>query len=266
MRIYNNELWGSRKNSLVSIITAYYNRANVIDRALNSVRNQSFRDFEYIIVDDGSIESSDDKIISYMNDVDFPCLFIKKQNGGVHTARNTGITLSRGKYIIFIDSDDELVPDSLERFVKVWTEVETSKLGYFEVKMRCKNQNGIEEGQRFPDGINDLPYAQALRIYEKIKGEHIGMRLGKVLRENLWPEPKGVKFVTEDILWCKLRKKYKSYFSNQIARVYYTDTEDSLDRAKNNNEQSFINILWNITYMLNDWRIYKTKYGKNYFR
>ena len=264
---YKNRLWDIKDDSLISVITPFFNRANVIDRALESVNKQTYRDFEYIIVDDGSIENCDAKIKAYIDSVDFPCVFLKKENGGAHTAKNCGVKKSRGRYIVFLDSDDEFVPEALERFIyEGWDKISNHDNDYFEIKMRCINQNGIEIGDRFPDGINDLPHEQALRIYENTKGEHIGMRLGDIMRMNPWPEPKGVTFVTEDILWCKLRRQYKAFFSNQIVRIYHTDSSDSLDRRKNNNTQQLINTLWNITYMLNDWNVFKVKYGKAYLK
>ncbi len=254
-----NQYWEEKTQSTVSVITPFYNRGYCLERVFKSVNNQTFRDFEYIVVDDGSAENNDSIVEAFMNSVDFPVMYIKKENGGVHTARNIAIKHSRGKYIVCIDSDDELVPEALQIMTDVWEEIpEDDRNDYFEVKFRCMNLEGGDVGPEFPDNLNSLPYDQRIKIYESIKGEHIGVRRGDIMRANPWPEPDGITFVTENVLWCVLRRKYKSYFSNKIARVYHTETTDSLTKQnrKFKSIQSLRNSCWNAAYYLNNKKVF----------
>ena len=94
-----------------SIIIPTYNRQHLISRPINSILNQTFNDYEIIIVDDGSSDNTDHLITSMQNK---KIRYIKTDNCGVAHARNTGIKLATGKYIGFLDSDDLLEKNHLE--------------------------------------------------------------------------------------------------------------------------------------------------------
>lgn len=99
----------------VSVIMATYNRGNSIKRAIDSALNQSFKNFELIIVDDGSSDNTKE-IVNNINDDRVSYYY--KENGGQSSARNYGIKKAKGKYIMFLDDDDEYVEDALERILK----------------------------------------------------------------------------------------------------------------------------------------------------
>lgn len=97
---------------MVSLIIPTYNRAPLLGRAIRSVLAQSFRNFELLIVDDSSSDNSEEVVRSFL---DSRIRYVRhKTNCGAPAARNTGIRLSRGEYIAFLDSDDELLPDKIE--------------------------------------------------------------------------------------------------------------------------------------------------------
>lgn len=99
----------------VSIIIPTYNRAHLIERAIESVLHQTYQDFELIIIDDGSTDNTDD-IINKFQKKDDRIIYLKHdRNKGGSAARNTGIKASRGEYIAFLDSDDEWLPEKLEK-------------------------------------------------------------------------------------------------------------------------------------------------------
>lgn len=255
----HNQHWKREQSPEVTVVTPFFNRGYCLERVFRSVNNQTYRNFEYIIVDDGSVENNDSIVEAFMDDVDFPVLYIKKENGGVHTARNIAIKNSRGKYIVCIDSDDELVPEALQMMTDVWMEIpEEIRDEFFEVKFRCKDMEGIHVGPAFPENLNLLPYKKRIKKYERIGSEHIGVRRGDIMRANPWPEPAGITFVTENILWCTLRRKYKSYFTNEIARIYHTEMSDSITKKNNSFKtiKTIKNTYWNVAYYLNHWDIF----------
>ncbi|MCR4347472.1 MAG: glycosyltransferase [Sulfuricaulis sp.] len=94
----------------VSIIMPTYNRADTIGRAIDSVRRQTFQDWELIIVDDGSTDGT----ASLVEGLDPRVRLIRQENAGCYVARNNGLRNSRGRYLTFIDSDDEWLPYFLE--------------------------------------------------------------------------------------------------------------------------------------------------------
>jgi len=97
----------------VSIITPTYNRAKFIKDAIDSVLDQSFSDWELLIVDDGSTDNTSELLTAYEGDTRI--YYIKQPNRGQSIARNVALSRARGKYIGFLDSDDTWYPDKLER-------------------------------------------------------------------------------------------------------------------------------------------------------
>ena len=105
----------TKYNPIVSVIIPTYNRAHLVGRAIKSVLNQTYQDFELIIVDDGSTDNTD-KIIKEFQEHDKRIKYIRhEKNKGGSAARNSGIKISRGEYIAFLDSDDEWLPRKMEK-------------------------------------------------------------------------------------------------------------------------------------------------------
>jgi glycosyltransferase involved in cell wall biosynthesis len=100
----------------VSVIIPTYNRAHLLSRAIKSVLNQTFQDFEIIIVDDASTDDTD-KLVASFHDNRIRYIQHEKNRGG-GAARNSAITQAQGDYIAFLDSDDEWLPEKLEKQMK----------------------------------------------------------------------------------------------------------------------------------------------------
>ncbi len=106
------------KKPKVSVIIPTYNRAYSIRRAIQSILDQTYKNFEIIIVDDGSTDDTE-KIVKRFNDERIR-YFRHDQNKGGGAARNTGIKAASGEYIAFQDSDDEWLPEKLEKQMKIF--------------------------------------------------------------------------------------------------------------------------------------------------
>lgn len=100
---------------MISVIIPTYNRARYIKECLESVFNQTYKDFEIILVDDGSTDNLKEVIEPYMSKI----RYIYKENGGVASARNAGLRNANGEYIAWLDSDDKWLPFKLELQVKI---------------------------------------------------------------------------------------------------------------------------------------------------
>lgn len=99
---------------MISIITPTYNRAHLLPRMVNSILNQTYKDWELILVDDGSTDNTAEIIQPYLTDERIK--YISKNNSGAAHSRNLGVEISKGGYIIFLDSDDEAKKEWLEGF------------------------------------------------------------------------------------------------------------------------------------------------------
>ena len=98
----------------ISLIIPVYNVEKYLRRTLESVENQTFKNFEVIIVNDGSTDGSLEIIQEFVNKHD-NFILVDQENSGVGMARNAGIKVSRGIYIAFLDSDDFLEPNYLKK-------------------------------------------------------------------------------------------------------------------------------------------------------
>ncbi len=116
----------------ISIIIPVYNVESYLKRCLDSIIAQSYRDFEVLLIDDGSNDSSPQICDEYALK-DERIHVIHKENGGVSSARNAGLNLANGQYIAFVDSDDYIEADYLESLLKPFTEqsIQLSVCGYF---------------------------------------------------------------------------------------------------------------------------------------
>ena len=103
----------------VSIIVPTYNRAGLIGRAIESVRTQTFSDWELIVVDDGSTDGTPAVVESYRPQLGTRLVVLAQTHGGASTARNTGIEHAQGEFVAFLDSDDEFLPEKLARQIQL---------------------------------------------------------------------------------------------------------------------------------------------------
>ena len=128
------------KNPAVSVIIPTYNRANLVAKAIKSVLSQTYQDFEIIVIDDGSTDNTEEIIRSFK---DKRVKYIKKykENKGSSVARNIGIKVARGKYIALLDSDDEWLPEKLDKQIKV-LQSESPEVGVVYSNLCYIDENG----------------------------------------------------------------------------------------------------------------------------
>lgn len=107
----------------ISVVIPMYNSSKTILSTLNSVKTQTILPFEVLIIDDGSLDESATIVEDFIsNNLTLNIHLVKKVNGGVSTARNAGIKLAQGDWIALLDSDDEWLPNKLERQIQVLSE------------------------------------------------------------------------------------------------------------------------------------------------
>ncbi len=122
----------------ISVIITTHNRANLLSKAINSILNQTYSNFEVIIVDDASTDNTKE-IIEKFNDKRIR--YIRHNiNRGCASARNTGISISRGKWVAFLDDDDEWVPSKLEKQIAVFSSAQ-SNIGVVYTDIGCEKNS-----------------------------------------------------------------------------------------------------------------------------
>jgi glycosyltransferase, group 2 family protein len=218
---------------MITVFTPTYNRGTLLNRLYQSLSAQSYKDFEWIIVDDGS--SDDTALIvellqSNHFSNDFPILYHKKENGGKHTAINVGVKKAQGDLFFIADSDDILPSNALLTIAKVWEQTKDD----ISIGGICGFDGDLSGGDLIGTGFPKDLYLNKLSLSDNTNVNYIDsttrqVRFGlgiegdmkevfrtSVLREFPFPEIKDEKFCPEALLWNRIASKYKLRHINQI--------------------------------------------------
>ena len=104
----------------ISIITPAYNRAETLHRCFESLSKQSYKNFEWIIIDDGSVDNTAEVVAEWQRGSSMNIRYLKKPNGGKPSAVNQGVKLAGAEMCVILDSDDALCIDGLRILVEAW--------------------------------------------------------------------------------------------------------------------------------------------------
>lgn len=206
---------------------------------------QSFRDFELIVVDDGSIDESYNQARNVLQEVSIPHQLIHQKNLGVSTARNNGVTVSRGDYLCFLDADDWWAPEFLERMewlIREYPEAGIYGTNYYYVK------NGK---QSICVTTAETGYINYCRVYAKKL--QMPLWTGAVcLSRDMFKETGGFRShlkLGEDFdLWIRIALKSKVAFLNEPLSYYFQDS-DAIWRGVGHLINPRFHMLWNMEYL-----------------
>ena len=206
-----------------TVFTPTYNRADRLGRARDSLEAQTYRDFEWLIVDDGSSDGTRPLVERWQRDASFPIRYLYQSNSGKHVAFNRAVRAAKGALFLTLDSDDGCVPEALERLLYWWEQIpQDERSGFSAVTALCQDHAGRLVGTRFPSSPFDSN-SILLRWRHRVQGEKWGFQLTDVLRQHPFPEPEGAKYVSESFVWRAIdRAGYKTRFVNEVLRIYWT--------------------------------------------
>lgn len=204
---------------LLTIFTPTYNRSNTLPRLFQSLCKQNCDNFEWLVVDDGSSDNTEDLIAGFISTAHFPIRYIKQSNGGKHTAHNTALKYAQGNYFFTVDSDDWLSENSIQKIRNI---IESNK-SIFESKEIC----GLLALKSFENGkIIGTPFSKNNFIAGLYGLEHNGERgersiifKSDVIRNYPFPIISGERFMTESVIYDRIDQSYKFFVVNEILTV-----------------------------------------------
>lgn len=221
----------------ITVFTPTYNRGYIIENLYRSLQRQSFTDFEWLVVDDGSSDNTEELFAKWSKENNyFEIRYYKKENGGKHRAINYALDKARGELFFTVDSDDYLTDDALYKVDKWEKSLDKSKkfagivanIGY----KKNKTINNF-----FEEEYLDLDLLQRYDYTEKGKkvldGERAYIFYTNVHRQYKYPEFEGEKFMTEAVVWNRMAHDgYLVRYYNDIIWIFeYLD--DGLTRSGN---------------------------------
>jgi glycosyltransferase involved in cell wall biosynthesis len=209
----------------ITIFTATYNRAHMLPALYDSIQRQTFRDFEWLVIDDGSADDTPALFESWLVDAnDFPIRYIRVPNGGKHRALNKGGDLADGDLFFIVDSDDMLTENSLAVLVK-WAETIEDRTGFAGVHgLKGYSLDRIVGTTFHGQGYVDATYFELDQ--HNISGDKADAFFIDVFKQFKFPEIEGERFLTEFICWSAMaRAGLKIRWFNDIIYLcqYYED-------------------------------------------
>jgi len=206
-----------------SVFTPTYNRAHLIEGVFKSLQQQTYKDFEWIIVDDGSSDNTKEIIQSFKQQATFDIRYYYQPNQGKHRAFNKAVKLARGELFITADSDDTFVPHALYTLKQEWDNI-PNKDEFSAVTGLCVDEHGEVIGDKYPTDRFDSNSFESYFIY-KISGEKWGFQRTDVLRKFPFKEFENEKFIAESSVWFEISKYYKTRYINIPLRIYKTHND-----------------------------------------
>ena len=212
----------------ITVFTPTYNRAYILGNLYHSLQRQTFKDFEWLIVDDGSSDDTRELVDSWICGNNFFVIrYYKQENGGKCRAINRGLALAEGELFLVVDSDDYLTDSALEK-IALWEGQLPRDQSY------CGVAGNLGTGEKdTADGFfaRDFFDGTLLDRYRNVNGERAMAFYTAVHRMYLYPVFDGEKFMTEAVAYNRMAHDgYKMRFYNDIICIYkYLD--DGLTKA-----------------------------------
>ena len=206
---------------LITVFTPTYNRAHLLPRLYESLCRQTYKDFEWVIVDDGSVDDTKDVIdkLKIENgelkiNQQFPVRYYYQENGGKHRAINHGEREAKGELFFIADSDDILPPNALEIVKEEYEKIADKNYisgicgldSYFDGRVIG---SGLPKERMLSDNIE-------VRLRYGITGDMKEVFRTSIIREFPFPEIEEEHFCSEDLVWNRIAAQYKMMYINQV--------------------------------------------------
>ncbi len=205
---------------MITVFTPTYNRAYSLPRLYDSLKAQTFKDFEWLIVDDGSTDNTESVVTNWLKEGDVRITYIKQPNGGKHRAINRGVKVAKGELFFIVDSDDWLPIKSLEVTYHYYLQIKGNKSFIGVAGSKCY-PDGRKVGGEVGYEVLDTDFV-SYREKLQVKGDMEEVWITDIFRLFPFPEFEGEKFVTEALVWSEIAKKYKlRYFNKEIYTCEY---------------------------------------------
>ncbi len=222
----------------ITVFTAAYNRGKLIPRLYESLKRQTFKDFEWVVINDGSTDNTDELFQNTIlpDEHFFDITYRVKENGGKHRAINKGLELARGELFFILDSDDYITDDALEKANKAELTIPNEKKNSFAGVMGLKGYSETDMVGSTFSGAEYLDITYLQQFKNNIFGDKAEFYYTELLKKYPFPEFDGEIFLDEGVVWDKIAfDGYKLRFFNEI--VYICDyLDDGLTRNVSNHK------------------------------
>jgi glycosyltransferase involved in cell wall biosynthesis len=224
---------GAHSGPLFTVFTPTRDRAHTLRRVYDSLRAQTLRDFEWLVIDNDSSDGTEALIEGWRAEADFPIRYYRQPNRGLTVSWNRGVREAAGQFFLALASDDSCVPETLERFLHHWQTIPPDQRArYSGVAALCQYEDGTLAGEPFPRSPMDSD-ALELAFRWKVGGEKWGFQRTDVMRRFPFPVIDDyLAYIPESIVWRAIAREYRERYVNEVLRVFWNDEPSSLARPK----------------------------------
>ena len=203
---------------IITVLTPTYNRIDTLPRLIESLCHQTYRDFQWIVIDDGSTDNTEE-LFKNLKEIELPFdwEYHRKENGGKHTALNFLHPYIKGEIVLILDSDDYLTPDAIETIESEWPEYRNQNdicgMSYFK---------GLSADTHLgPDNPKDFYISDHIhyRVNMNIKGDHCEVIRTDLLKKYPLPAYVDECFMAESWLWNTVALNYKTVYRNKTIYI-----------------------------------------------
>lgn len=213
-----------------TVFTPTHNRAHMIDRVYESLRRQTLRDFEWLVIDNESKDGTPQLMERWSSEADFPIRYIYKRDEGYPTSYNLALQEAHGTYMVEIASDDACAPNALERFLFHWNSIPAGEREqYSTITALCADQNGRPHGPPLPQAVIDSEYCE-MRYHYQIGGEKWGCQRLAATRDFPHERLPNGEYGVEGHVWRAVGKRYRTRYINEILHTFWVH-DGQLTRA-----------------------------------
>ena len=255
-----------QNSPIFSIITPTFNRAHTLHRVYASLVTQTFTDFEWIIIDDGSIDNTREQVMQWQKDVNFCIHYFYQENGGKTSALVSAIPKAVGELILIADSDDAFLPQSLEAFNAAWQALLPEQRQHCSgIYALCQTQKGAHIGENYvSEGLFDTMSFHFGGEIGRIGENWFAMNAAMMRKHFVLSESElKLGFIPESHFWNKIIMFERPFGVrlNQRLRIYYTN-EDEPSLSVGIRQRASLGFWFESRYVLNHYGSLLWKYPK----
>ena len=234
-----------------SVIIPVYNKGPYVSKAIESVLEQTFRDFELIVIDDGSADDSFQQAKVVLDSTTVKYQLVHQENAGVSTARNNGVAVSLGEYICFLDADDWWAPSFLEKMDELISNFPDAGIygtNYYYVK------NGRQKICVTSASTGYINYCQVYSAGMVMPLTSITVAINSMVFNEFGGFKPNLKLGEDFDLWIRIALKKKVAFLNEPLAFYNQDSCPEWRGTRQLVEPQY-HMLWNLDYLSEEERI-----------
>lgn len=214
-------------NRKLTILTPTYNRAELLESLYESLCNQTCKNFQWLVIDDGSTDSTGKVLKKFISQNRIEIDYKVKNNGGKHTALNYSHKYISGEYIVIVDSDDTLTANAVELILNKWEKYSCNRnIAGITFQKGWKASNEPFDPNIKGEYISDF----ATETNKGMHGDHCETIRTDLFIKFLFPEYQDERFIAEGAMWYSITKGYKVVYCDEI--IYLAEyLENGLTRT-----------------------------------